>query len=105
MNEQCLAGNIQQKTIQKVFDQRSEFIIIGLTGSRKSKTSEIANILQSKFDELDLSSYHTALDYKSQKEYDMIPRSVWFQCAISLVIKGRRQQSLSISRLEGVARG
>ena len=35
----------------------------------------------------------------------MIPRSVWFQCAISLVIKGRRQQSLSISRLEGVARG
>lgn len=72
MNEQCLAGNIQQKTIQKVFDQRSEFIIIGLTGSRKSKTSEIANILQSKFDELDLSSYHTALDYKSQKEYDMI---------------------------------
>ena len=41
MNEQCLAGNIQQKTIQKVFDQRSEFIIIGLTGSRKSKTSEI----------------------------------------------------------------
>ena len=41
MNEQCLAGNIQQKTIQKVFDQRSEFIIIGLTGSRKGVSQSL----------------------------------------------------------------
>lgn len=49
-----LAARIQQQTINKVFDQRENFIILGITGSSDSNLSEIRNILQSNFTELAL---------------------------------------------------
>lgn len=49
-----LATIVQQKTIEKVFEQRSDFIILGLTGSSNSNLSEVTKILQSDFENLHL---------------------------------------------------
>ena len=49
-----LANIIQQKTIKKVFDQRSDFIIIGLIGTIDTDISSAVNILSSDFGEINL---------------------------------------------------
>lgn len=49
---QKLATSIQQKTIRKIFNQRSDFIIIGLTGSIDSGLSDVTEILSSDYSEL-----------------------------------------------------
>lgn len=63
-----LASLIQQKTIQKVFNQRSDFIVIGLTGSIGTGLSNIAKVLSSSFDELESRYLHiTDFDDKIQE--------------------------------------
>ena len=47
MNE--LADVIQQKTIKKVFDQRSDFIVIGLIGAIGTDISSAVNIFTKNF--------------------------------------------------------
>lgn len=54
-----LAAKIQQQTIRKVFEERSDFIILGLTGSVDSNLSEISNILCT-----DIESMHLPDDIK-----------------------------------------
>ncbi len=49
-----LASRIQQQTINKVFAQRENFILLGVTGSVDSNLSEIRDILQSNFTDLAL---------------------------------------------------
>lgn len=53
MMNQKFATAIQQKTIRKVFNQRSDFIIIGLTGSIESGLSDVTEILSSDYCELE----------------------------------------------------
>lgn len=72
MSNDKLAIEIQQKAIQKVFDQRSEFIIIGLTGSRKAHTFKIANIMQQRFEDLNLYYCDSESDKRLKKESDII---------------------------------
>lgn len=57
-----LASLIQQKTIKKVFNQRSDFIVIGLTGSVGSGLSNITKVLTSSFEDLE-SRYLHFIDY------------------------------------------
>lgn len=72
MSNDKLAIEIQQKAIQKVFDQRSEFIIIGLTGSRKAHTFKIANIMQQRFEDFNLNSCDNGSDKRLKKEHEII---------------------------------
>ncbi|MDO4168377.1 MAG: hypothetical protein Q4D45_00640 [Lachnospiraceae bacterium] len=67
-----LATVMQQKTIKKVFDQRSDFIIIGLTGSKDSNISEIAQILQKDFNEIALPEKSFSKDLVDTLEYKNI---------------------------------
>lgn len=73
--ETKLAIEIQQKTIKKVFDQRSDFIIIGLTGETDSKLSEVSHIFQKNFEEIALperKSYDESEDTIEKLEYKII---------------------------------
>ena len=49
---QSVATSIQQKTIRKVFNQRSDFIVIGLTGAIGSGLSDVTEILSSEYEQL-----------------------------------------------------
>lgn len=49
-----LAVTIQQQTIKKVFEERADFIILGLTGSADSDLSEISDILEKDIDSMHL---------------------------------------------------
>lgn len=73
--ERKLATEIQQKTIKKVFDQRSDFIIIGLTGATESKLSEVSHIFQKTFEEIALpeeKSYNESENIIEKLEYEII---------------------------------
>ena len=50
--KQSIATLIQQKTIRKVFNQRSDFIVIGLTGSLGDGLSDVTKILSSDYEQL-----------------------------------------------------
>lgn len=52
--QECLATVFQQKTVKKVFNQRSDFIIIGLTGATGNGVSRVAEILANDFEGLNL---------------------------------------------------
>lgn len=69
--EKDLAVEIQQKTVEKVFEERSEFIIIGLTGSTDSGLSAMTDVLTSDFDRLLLSEI-SGEDVTSRLEYENI---------------------------------
>jgi len=49
-----LAAEIQRQTIKKVFEQRDNFIILGITGSEESSLTEVTEVLKSNFEELAL---------------------------------------------------
>lgn len=66
-----LAFEMQNKTIRKVFDERAEFIIIGLTGSVYSGMPFITEILTKNFDELNMSERYSEEPMK-QLEYNII---------------------------------
>lgn len=66
-----LAFEMQNKTIRKVFDERAEFIIIGLTGSVYSSMPFITEILTKNFDELNMSERYSE-DLMKQLEYNII---------------------------------
>lgn len=49
--EKNLSFEMQNKTIRKVFNERSEFIIIGLTGAIDNNLSKLTEILEQDFDD------------------------------------------------------
>jgi deoxycytidylate deaminase len=59
------------KAVDMLFEERKNFIIIGLTGRTGSGCSEVAKILHSKFDELDISEpdCNSFQDNDKRKEY------------------------------------
>ena len=69
--EEKQSYNIGEKTIKKVFDQRCEFIIIGLTSSTDSDLSLITDRLTSDFDSLNLPNQIEG-DVIEQLEYQNI---------------------------------
>lgn len=52
--QEDLAAVFQQKTVKKVFNQRSDFIIIGLTGATGNGVSRVAEILANDFEGINL---------------------------------------------------
>lgn len=50
--DQSMATSIQQRTVRKVFNQRSDFIVIGLTGAIGSGLRDVSEILSSEFEHL-----------------------------------------------------
>ncbi len=82
-----LAALYQQKTIQKVFDQRSDFIVIGLAGAVGSDLRTVSRIFSKDFDDLGLYGlgsdtadpvqrleYETVMDYAQHhwRHFDII---------------------------------
>ena len=70
MNE--LADVIQQKTIKKVFDQRSDFIVIGLIGAIGTDISSAVNIFTKNFEDINLPEKLVADNMVDKLEYDNI---------------------------------
>lgn len=70
MNE--LADVIQQKTIKKVFDQRSDFIVIGLIGAIDTDISSAVNIFTKNFEDINLPEKLVADNMVDKLEYDNI---------------------------------
>ncbi len=52
--QENLATLFQQKTVKKVFNQRSDFIVIGLTGATGNGVSRVSEILASDFEAINL---------------------------------------------------
>lgn len=52
--QENLASVFQQKTVKKVFNQRSDFIIIGLTGATGNGVSRVTEILANDFEGINL---------------------------------------------------
>lgn len=68
-----LATIYKQKTIQKVFDQRSHFIVIGLAGSIDSGLGDVADIFSKEFEDLNLHGLQFQADSNIQsREYGII---------------------------------
>ena len=71
--EKNIAFELQRKTIKKVFQERSDFIVIGLTGSSGSNgIHNIVDILCSSFDELQLPEHYSKDDFGDSLEYSNI---------------------------------
>lgn len=68
-----LATKIQQQTINKVFEQRENFIILGVTGSIESNLPKVTDILQSDYADLGLPD-EIAGSVKEKLEYKNICR-------------------------------
>lgn len=62
-----LATIYQQKTIRKVFDQRSDFIVIGLVGAVDSGLEYVADILSRDFEDLNLYEVDCEIDDNIQR--------------------------------------
>ena len=64
-----LCFEIQNKTIRKLFNERADFIIIGLTGAIDSDLSKITDIMGKNFEELYLPETRNELSKLEQLEY------------------------------------
>ena len=67
-----LANIIKQKTIKKVFDQRSDFIIIGLIGAIGTDISSAVEIFESDFKRINLPDESRENNIISNLEYKNI---------------------------------
>lgn len=67
-----ISFEMQNKTIRKVFKERDDFIIIGLTGAIGEGLKDIANIMQKNFNEFYLPEYSSDGDFMQQLEYSNV---------------------------------
>lgn len=67
-----ISFEMQNKTIRKVFKERDDFIIIGLTGAIGEGLKDIANIMQKNFNEFYLPEYSSDGDFMQQLEYSVV---------------------------------
>ena len=70
--EDTLSFEMQNKTIHKVFSERSDFIIIGLTGAIGGDLKSVTEIMEKDFSEFCLPEYTFAKDLTDQLEYSKI---------------------------------
>ena len=67
-----MAYEMQNKTIRKAFIERSDFIIIGLTGAIGGDLRAVTNVMEKNFEELGLSDHSFDTDLINQLEYSSI---------------------------------
>ena len=70
--EDTLSFEMQNKTIHKVFSERSDFIIIGLTGAIGGDLRSVTEIMEKDFSEFCLPEYTFSKDLTDQLEYSKI---------------------------------
>lgn len=67
-----MAYEMQNKTIRKAFIERSDFIIIGLTGVIGGDLRAVTNVMEKNFEELGLSDHSFDTELINQLEYSSI---------------------------------